>query len=188
MSNQVNKGTGAGGANTNKSGLPFEEKTCNEKNLEAKGFVKQILKKSRKTAYYLENKEKTIVFMKKKGLNYYLDKFLNKTIDKEPDEAYLLRDGDGYILKILEKKNQTVEGSVIEKLETVDFKKYHYQRCLGPTVRVEYAFCLSKFLKEKYESGKYANLRDYLKEKNVEVLFGDDKNYFTKLDEWIHSK
>jgi len=35
----VNRGTGAGGANTNKNGLKFEEKTSMEQTLKDKGYI-----------------------------------------------------------------------------------------------------------------------------------------------------
>jgi len=39
----INRGTGAGGANTNKNGKKFEAKTCCEKYLLDRGFTKKIL-------------------------------------------------------------------------------------------------------------------------------------------------
>lgn len=43
----VNKGTGAGGANTTKTGGSFENKTSNEARLLANGFVKKIFNKNK---------------------------------------------------------------------------------------------------------------------------------------------
>ena len=45
-----NKGTGAGGKNTNKNGLSFEDKTNNEKRLEKQGFIRKTIQGSKKNA------------------------------------------------------------------------------------------------------------------------------------------
>jgi hypothetical protein len=52
---------------------------------------------------------------------------------------------------------------------------------------IEYAFCLSKFLEDKFESKqiKYINLNKILNEDNVKIFYGDNINYFDKIHEWI---
>lgn len=52
----VNRGTGAGGANTNLSGKKFEEVTFNGKRLEDKGFVRREISKKSVYGYYLYKK------------------------------------------------------------------------------------------------------------------------------------
>ena len=60
------------------------------------------------------------------------------------------------ILKNLEKKNQNSEGSVIDKLCNAGYFIKEYNSCLNETLNatftVEYSFCLSQFLKDKYTS------------------------------------
>ena len=64
----VNRGTGAGGANTNKSGKTFEQKTENESRLLAAGFVK-----------------KPIVEKNKAKFNYFLERIISPIIRRLPD-------------------------------------------------------------------------------------------------------
>ena len=54
------------------------------------------------------------------------------------------------------------------------------------TVEVHYGFCLSTFLADKLKSDKkkYTTLNTILGEHNIAVLFGDDANYFERLDAW----
>ena len=49
----INRGTGAGGKNTNVKGKAFEKTTDCEVILLSDGYEKKIIKKTSKTAYYL---------------------------------------------------------------------------------------------------------------------------------------
>lgn len=171
-----NKGTGAGGAKTNLHGKSFESKTEN-----LNGFIQ---KKIGNTCYYEKD---NIIFLRQGELKQYFKKVFQKELIRHPDEAYLIRQGDQYTLKILEKKNQNVEGSVIEKLGLGAFYKEEYEWCLGTQFKVEYAYCLSNFLKQKYLSNtlKFNFLREKNKRNNIEVLFGDDDDYQEKLNDWL---
>ena len=184
----TNKGTGAGGSNTNASGKPFEKRVGNEDRLLGNGFVrKDIPGKKGKYDYYLSDPSETIIYLKQNGLNSYLSYFHKKTIHKNPDEAFLIRKGDTYLLKILEVKNQNVSGSVIEKLETGEFKKQLYEACLD--MKVEYAYCVSNYLKGEYlKDTSYSNfMRTFNEKHGIKVFFGEDIDYHVKLDEWISS-
>lgn len=131
----INKGTGAGGANTNYYGKQFEEKT-------------------------------------------------------NPDEAYIIEYTSGRkIIKILEKKEQNVEGSVETKLWSGPSLKREYELVLGPEFEVFYGFCVNKFLKNKFISNekKYTILNTILTENNISVLFGEDENYFETFDTWFNN-
>jgi hypothetical protein len=174
MENQrmTNRGTGAGGAKTNLHGKAFESKTEH-----LTGFIQKRI------GYEKDN----IILLRQGELKQYFRKTFQKELIRHPDEAYLIRQGDQYTLKILEKKNQNVEGSVIEKLGLGAFYKEEYQSCLGPMFKVEYAYCLSSFLKQKYLSNtlKYNFLRDYNERNQIQVLFGDDEDYPEKLNDWL---
>jgi hypothetical protein len=188
----INRGTGAGGANTNKNGKSFEEKTSNEERLLSNGFVKKTIPgTSGKYNYYLEKKigDRTITFLTQTALKSYFMKFFNIELFRKPDEAYLLNENGKYTLKILEKKNQNVEGSVDTKLLAGPTFIEEYKLCLGESFEVEYAFCISKFLQTHYESDekKYRILRQILENHNVSVFFGEESDYFTKIDSWIYS-
>jgi hypothetical protein len=185
----LNRGTGAGGANTNVSGKGFEEKTNNARRLLANGFVRKSIGKK---GYYLEKiltPTNTIVYLTQTGMKAYFSHFFNKKLFRCPDEAYLFRNNDKYILKVLEKKAQNVSGSVIDKLQIGHYMQYEYRTCLGENFEFQYAFCLSAFLKSEYMSDthRFQILREYNQKEKVEVLFGDDENYFELLDKWINN-
>ena len=181
-----NKGTGAGGSNTTKNGGNFEKKTDDECRLIEKGFSKiQIPKKKGKHDYFLE--KDGIKFLSQGGLKTYMKVYHNKDIIRKPDSAYLIEIGDRKILKILEKKNQNGDGSVEDKLCGAGYILKEYKMCLGDEFEIEYAYCLSSFLQKKYTSKqkKFEIMRKLHKDEGIVVLFGDDEDYFTKLDEWI---
>lgn len=195
----INKGTGAGGANTNKNGLKFEEKTCIEQFLLNEKFSKICMNKSNKQSkncYYYEfndidNKRK-IIYFTKKGFKMYFRENFDTCTYKEPDEAYLIIKDNKYHLKILEKKNQNVEGSVEEKLKTGNFVKQEYELMLNDNNKniifaVSFAFCLSKFLQNKLISNipKYININKIMKKENIKLFYGDDNDYFEQLYNWI---
>lgn len=196
MSNIQNKGTGAGGANTNVSGNSFEDKTSNESRLLAIGYTKVLIpgKENTKYGYYLENVDgdKTTRFVTQNGLKCYMNHFHNKEICREVDEAYIITTSGStnIVVKVLEKKNQNGGGSVEDKLMLGHhFKFVEYPGCLGDGFTVDYAYCLAPFLKNLYNSDglKWKIIREDNKKNAIQVLFGDDPDYFSKLDAWISS-
>ena len=117
----VNKGTGAGGANTNLYGKKFEEKTNNQTRLLDVGYIKSCFTTKPKKTYdfYLSImvQDKTIVFVSQNGLKKYMKHKYNIDLFRWPDEAYIIEYNTGKkIIKILEKKEQNVCGSVETKL------------------------------------------------------------------------
>jgi len=196
MTEPKNKGTGAGGSSTNHNGIAFENKTDNEIRLISTGFVRKNItgKEKTKYGYYLEKNDssRTIHFVKQNGLKYYMVHFHQKELFREVDEAYIFIDNitHNITVKILEKKNQNGFGSVEDKLCLgYHFKFVEYPSCLGDNFQIEYAFCISSFLKKLYNSEhkKWKILKESNEKNNIPVLFGDDEDYFAKLDEWINS-
>jgi hypothetical protein len=190
----VNKGTGAGGANTNYYGKKFEEKTNNEERLLEAGYIKTcITHKSKKTYIYVLIKTfetKTIVFVLQNGLKMYMKNKYNIDLFRCPDEAYIIEYNNGRkVIKILEKKEQNKEGSVETKLWSGPSLKREYELVLGSEFSVFYGFCVSEFLKNKLVSNnkKYTILNAIFNENNIVVLFGDDENYFEALDNWLNN-
>lgn len=124
-----------------------------------------------------------------------LKRYLKITYDidicRNPDEAYIINYKTGKIIvKILEKKHQMKEGSVETKLWGGPALKREYEIFLGAMFEVKYAFCLSDFFKQKFDSNndkKYDALKIILQESNIEVLFGDDDDYFDVLNTWINN-
>ena len=194
MTSIQNKGTGAGGANTNLNGKTFEEKTENETRLIANGFIRKDIPGAKgKYDYFLEqvnpdDAKKSVVYVTQGGFRAFSAHFLsNNDMCRNPDEAYLFRDGSHCTLKILEKKNQNVAGSVDTKLLAGKGFIDEYEFLLGPNFKVLYAFCLSSYLKNDYLSDKPRSraLRHITKKDEIAILFGDDADYYETLDAWL---
>jgi hypothetical protein len=190
----INKGTGAGGANTNYYGKMFEEKTNNQQRLLEMGYTKNSFTKNSKKAYdyYLSKtvEDKTIVFVLQNGLKMYMKNKYNIELFRCPDEAYIIEYTSGRkVIKILEKKEQNVSGSVEPKLWSGPSLKREYELVLGVEFEVFYGFCVSEFLKNKIISNekKYTILNTIFNENNIAVLFGDDENYFETFDTWFNN-
>jgi len=189
-----NKGYGAGGSNTNYYGKKFEEKTSNFKNLLLNGYTKKSFKSKPKKEhdYYLCKKfdDKVITYVSQIAFKKYMKIKYDIDMFRYPDEAYIIEYNQGkHYIKILEKKNQNVEGSIENKLWCGPSFKREYELVLGSKFNVEYAFCVSKFLKDKIISHntKYVVLNTILKESDIIVLYGDDKNYFKLLELWFNN-
>ena len=187
-----NKGTGAGGANTNYYGKKFEDKTNNQQRLLEMGYSKTSFTKNPKKAYdyYLSKtyETKTIIFVLQNGLKHYMKNKYNIDLFRCPDEAYIFEYNNGRkVIKILEKKEQNVEGSVETKLWSGPSLKKEYELVLGSEFTVFYGFCVSEFLKNKLVSSekKYTILNTIFNDANIIVLFGDDENYFETFDNWL---
>lgn len=189
----TNRGTGAGGANTNLYGKKFEDKTNNESRLLVDGFHKtSFTKKAVKNECYLfkEQEDRTIYFVLQTALKTFIKNKYNIELFRCPDEAYIIEYKSGRkVIKILEKKEQNVEGSVETKLWAGPALKREYEIILGENWEVHYGFCVSSFLKDKMTSTdkKYTVLNKILGENSINVLFGDDDDYFTKFDNWLYS-
>tara|TARA_B100000941_G_C28507530_1_gene558342 strand:- start:2887 stop:3435 length:549 start_codon:yes stop_codon:yes gene_type:complete len=167
-----NRGTGAGGSNTNKNGLSYESKTLLNSQFE---YIRQengfdvIRFKSSPIEFIKVNKTKLFKFMKNT---------MNTTINpahgcQRPDECFI--NNEQKIVFIIEKKFQKVGGSVCEKIQTPDFKVWQYQR-LFPNYKIVYIYCLSSWFRQKCKSEL-----EYLSFKNIPVFWGDDEMYKEKL-------
>ena len=190
----MNKGKGAGGSKTNYFGKMFEEKTNNERRLLELGYIKYSLTDKPKNIYdyylYKSFEDKIIIFTLQNGLKKYIKNKYNIDLFRCPDEAYIIEYNSGKtVVKILEKKEQNVEGSVETKLWAGASLKREYELILGDKFEVFYGFCVSKFLQNKFESNekKYVILNKIFSENNITVLFGDDDNYFESIDKWINN-
>ena len=133
-----NKGTGAGGANTNKNGLSYEKYT----DLKCKYKSCNFIKKYNIYEVQFEGYERTFIKAHKSTLHKYMKMIgqFNLSITpvagcKEPDEAYINKEKN--IVFIIEKKFQQRTGSVDEKIQTGYFKKMHYEE-LFPNFKIYY--------------------------------------------------
>ena len=172
--NIINRGTGAGGANTNKNGLSYEQKTDLSSEYD---IIKQF-----KYHKIINFNNYELVCINNKQLFKYME---NKTDNdickahgcKQPDECYI--DENNKVVYIIEKKFQQTSGSVCEKLQTPDFKLWQYTRTF-PQYRIVYIYCLSDWFKKNC----IAEL-EYLEYKNVPVFWGSDFNYKNKIISFI---
>jgi len=191
----INNGTGAGGSNTNYYGKIFEEKTNNESKLLEQGYIKKSFLNNSKNIYdyYLEKEfeDKIIIFVLQYGLKKYIKNKYNIDLFRCPDEAYIIEYKNGNkIIKILEKKEQNVNGSVETKLWSCPSLKREYELVLlENNIKIEYYLCVNNFLKNKLISNdkKYMILNIILNENDIKVLFGEDENYFILLNNWINN-
>ncbi len=188
LSNKLsNRGTGAGGSNTI-SGRKFEDKTSMTSFLDMKGFKPYCFRHEKWHFEMTVIDTKKISRVSQGNFKKYMKKVYNiDGIYKNPDDAYIIEDNGKIIVKILEKKEQNVEGSVEEKLWTAGYIKKTYQKMMGPNVIIEYAYCVSDFLKKKLTSDvkKYQHLNEMFLEDGIKVFFGDDENCFEQIYNWV---
>lgn len=183
-SNIKNRGTGAGGSNTNKHGLQYEALT----DLHTEYTIQNIDKKP--SPHY------NIISFKQAPTNYlwttkqsHVFKCLENHIDqkitsghgcKKPDECFINQDKKQIF--IIEKKFQQTAGSVCEKIQTADFKIWQYGRTF-PSYKIIYIYCLSDWFRENCK----AEL-EYLELKNVPVFWGSSPTYKKDMVNFILSQ
>ena len=150
--NSRNKGIGAGGANTNILGKSFEIKTANEERLLSFGYIKQQFTNKKDDFYlYKEFEDKKIIFIKQTKLKKYIKNKYNIDSFRNPDEAYIIEYKNGKkILKILEKKEQSRDGSIEIKLWAGPSLKREYQLIFDNYFEIQYNFCINEFLYEVF--------------------------------------
>ena len=173
-----NKGTGAGGRNTNIYGLKFEEKTDNETRLLDMGFEINQIEHSKCNYLKKSCSKYDIIFVKQYSFIAYLKYFYNIEAFRKPDEAYIYEVNDEIInIKIIEKKSQYRDGSVETKLWASPSLKREYELIIN--TNIEYSLCINKFIADRVLSDelKYKTLDTILDENNINVFFGDNKDY-----------
>ncbi len=172
-----NKGTGAGGSNTNKNGLGFEEKT----KFNTDGFNKIIIGKNE----YYENGD--IIYCRQNAFQKVMSKLYGykpEEMTRNPDEAYINKKTK--TIKIMEIKHQNVEGSVDEKLWAGSSRKREYE-IIFKDFKIEYAYCLSSYFESKFNDNlKFKILNKILDESNIKYFFGQLENYNELRNIWIY--
>ena len=154
-----------GGAETNKNGLLFEQVTSLNDALTAAGYhirnEKEIFSKNELVGLSL-CKNRLYTFLEERGINYK-DIISKKLL---PDDVLLnLRNNTAYII---EKKFQSVEGSVDEKLQTCDFKRKQYIKLLKEIdIEVVYIYILNDWFKKP----KYRDVLQYISIVNCRYYF-----------------
>jgi len=174
----------------------FDEITKNESRLLQHDYIKVSMNK--KNYYLIKHTEKCDkIFVTQENLKVYMKIKFGIIMVRSPDEAYITipSDGSKIHIKILEKKElnlmgsieSNLMGSIESKLFTGPSFKREYNLVLGDKFIVYYAFCVNSFLQKKIESSdkKYVILKQILNENDISVFFGNEWNYFAKLDEWL---
>ena len=186
----INKGTGAGGANTNYNGKNFEKLTCIENKLLENNFTKITMGKN-KTDYYFEKKdnENKILYFTQGALKLYLMKTYNIVIYRNPDEAFLIYHNNKYHLKIIEKKNQNGAGSVDEKFKTGRANIREYIHMINDKIKLDtisYAFVVNKWLEDKFKTErKFQIMKKIMDEDNIMLFYGESENYIDNIYNWV---
>lgn len=172
--NVPNRGTGAGGSNTNKNGLLYEDLTDLQDRV-------QIVKEGRYSSEIrFDNHPQVFTRTKQSNLFKCMKNELDTSIQKahgckNPDECYI--DKESRTIFILEKKFQQCSGSVCEKIQTSDFKVWQYSRTF-PNYNIVYVYCLSDWFREHC----VAEL-EYLDLKHIRYFWGSSDTY---KDDIIH--
>lgn len=178
---------GVGGANTNASGLPFEQE------LDLKEFIENNFPNYRVETYkapmgkmqfggkykqiqqVFDEKGDELGLILSQGLLYEFLK--SKNIDYKnifskkykPDEAFL--NIQKRALTIVEKKFQSTPGSVDEKLQTFEFKKWVYSKLIDKIDEIDYVRFIFVGNGSWFNHHRYKDVYDYFKERGIEYYF-----------------
>ncbi|WP_342189912.1 hypothetical protein [Spiroplasma endosymbiont of Dilophus febrilis] len=173
---------GRGGANTNKTGLSFENYFQFKETLENVGFILKIT--TFKNIFKIVDKyDKELGYMGEQPNSKFYDFFddylsikLDEKIDLQadidvrlfPDKFYF--DTVEQILYIIECKTQTVSGSTDEKIQTAPFKKYFYsQLLLKYNIKIEFIYVWNEWFNHK----RYGLVKEFLNQNNVKYFLDE---------------
>lgn len=168
----------SGGARANKNGQEFEELTdLKNKYISTRPHPKN--NSFKRIKFYGFQKEYTV--LRQYDFRKYLNAFycLNLLEDdfphgcKRPDEAYV--DEENNIIFFTEKKSQKTKGSVIEILQTAEWKTEQLTKII-PQFKIVYIYCLSEWIARK---GKHEVAA--LKNKNFPVFITSGETHKDEL-------
>jgi len=156
----------AGGSNTTKNGINYEELTDLTTN------YKVLIKYKYHNTIQFNGSDILIKVTSQSRFLKCMDEYIDKTIKKghgckNPDECYIYNK----TIFIIEKKFQQGSGSVCEKIQSPLFKKWQYSR-MFPDYNIVYIYCLSEWFVLNCE----AEL-EYLNYINVPYFIGNDIKY-----------
>jgi hypothetical protein len=175
-----NRGTGAGGAQTNKNGLPYEKLT----DLHTEYTIDSEYDHAKKITFINSQSTDTWTTTKQSHFFKYMVNSVNNEIEKahgckNPDECFI-NETKKFIF-IIEKKFQQTSGSVCEKVQTSHFKKWQYERTFTDYTIV-FIFVLSDWFKENCK----AEL-EYHKDIETPVYWGNSDTYKIDIIQFILS-
>ncbi len=165
MARMANKS--GGGARTNANGLRFEQTTSlNEAFIEGGYRVEsdgKICTSKGAILGYSKSKHEFILFLKENGVDLKVnsDKLL-------PDDAFInVRNKTVYIV---EKKFQSVSGSVDEKLQTCLYKKMQYGKLVS---QMGYCIAYTYVLNDWFRQPKYKNVLKFIEDVGCHYYFNE---------------
>lgn len=192
-----NKGTGAGGANTNLNGIRFEQDTYLGEWIEKANFDLVKIGKStdRTQLFEVFNKQKQLVaYYGRQGKIYdalkfmignsFSNEFIKEVLSAKINPDAFILNINTKTLHIFEKKWQQTSGSVDEKIQTAPFKLEMFQKLVSQYgVSVTYNYILSSFFSndkfrnvfEYYEQEKFSNISLWVENYNLNDL---DINFY----------
>ena len=187
ISEQIhNKGTGAGGKNTNVSGKNVEDLVRNigDKNFTVSSHITkdknkyQIQKGNLRSKFdeYIRAPENAFITLEKiytKSKTHLYPNVIPLHGCIKPDELYI--NTDAKVINWIECKNQNKNGSCCEKLQTFHRKKKNLRRRF-PEYRINYIYVLARYF-EKCCKGELSDME----EEGVPYLFVDDPELSSKL-------
>lgn len=183
-----NRGTGAGGANTNVNGKSFEQKCNMEPVLYELGYTKHVIDPKTKAGYYLQNtvNKHTISYVKQSGLKKFVSRFNECDVNElnHPDECFIIKsENTKPQLVILEMKHQNVEGSCFDKLYNALYYKCLYTKLIGEFYDVDYHFVVSEFIENKIQ--KKEKFKEIMDENNIKIF--NARSYREDILEYLQS-
>ena len=185
----VNKGTGAGGKNTNITGKAFEKITDMQDWLIKRNF--KVVNNEFCTSSFLEyiDKKISIQHFTQYSFQQYILKKFNIHFDFLPDCAFIITDKKSNIIniRILEKKTQNGEGSVDTKLfGAPTLKKIYQEKYFGDKFNVNYAYIVNDYYKDKFNSAtKFMYLKEEFDNADIRIFYSSDENYFDAIYKWL---
>ena len=173
---EINRGTGAGGANTNANGIPFEEQT------DLSNYHTTLQQNQYSKTIQFLNSDTQFIYTKQKDFEKYMGNKINPAIKalhgaNRPDEAYI--NETNKTIFIIEKKNQITSGSKCECIQTAVNKRRNLNRRI-PDYHVVYMYCLSSWFRTNCE----AEIED-LQEDSIPVFWGNEPTYKTDIIDFM---
>ena len=155
---------GTGGANTNLTGLRFEAKTDLADALKTANYSVEDDRVSLNGELFclLLRKHALYKFLPTKGVDY-LDYISNRML---PDECAYFPTSNHFL--IVEKKWQTIDGSVDEKLAACDFKLRRYRRLFSS---MNAGVTMVYVLNDYFQQERYKDVFEYMKMSGCQVYF-----------------
>jgi hypothetical protein len=180
-----NRGTGAGGSNTNLNGKKYENDTMLSSHFKIIANKKINKNKNSYEEIQFEDSDIKYIHLQQSTFNMFMKEILERNENifsapgcRNPDDSYI--DLENKKIFIIEKKFQQTTGSVEEKIQSGCFKQNHYSD-LFPNFEINYIYCLSSWFRNKDNQ----SVIKYLTQQGIRVFFNDEKDFKIKIIKYI---